>query len=282
MEEGEARASAGAPPGDQLTGPFRPGRERDHADPPVTCRFLARETDDGAIVAAAARVDPAHRCIAIGEPIPQSSRQQELVCLAAAHVNCPRYLRGVLVAGTPPPPTRREPVSTAVIGATLVLAAAVATSFGFLAVRGGFSMPVANPSPELVAALSSPTPAVVIPSPTVPPTPTPSPSPSPAPTPAPTPSPSPTPEPTPVPTPTPSPTPPPRTPTPAPSSDRYAVLTKCPSTPDCWIYTIRAGDNLVSIAHWFGVDFDRMLAMNPNLRIPIHAGDKLRIPTPTR
>jgi hypothetical protein len=60
------------------------------------------------------------------------------------------------------------------------------------------------------------------------------------------------------------------------------VLTKCPGTSDCWIYVIRSGDNLVSIAHWFGVDYDRMRAMNPRLRVPIHAGDQLRIPTPTR
>jgi len=45
---------------------------------------------------------------------------------------------------------------------------------------------------------------------------------------------------------------------------------------------IRAGDNLESIAHWFGVSYSRVLAMNPNLRIPIQPGDKLRIPTPTR
>jgi hypothetical protein len=45
---------------------------------------------------------------------------------------------------------------------------------------------------------------------------------------------------------------------------------------------IRAGDNLTSIAHWFGVSYSRMLAMNPDLRVPIHAGDKLLIPTPTR
>jgi LysM repeat protein len=60
------------------------------------------------------------------------------------------------------------------------------------------------------------------------------------------------------------------------------VLTKCPSTPDCWIYVIRAGDNLTSIANWFGVSFDRVIAMNPGLSRPIHAGDQLRIPTPTR
>jgi len=30
------------------------------------------------------------------------------------------------------------------------------------------------------------------------------------------------------------------------------------------------------------VSFDRILAMNPNLRTPIYAGDRLKIPTPTR
>jgi hypothetical protein len=82
-------------------------------------------------------------------------------------------------------------------------------------------------------------------------------------------------------TPPPTPKPTPR-PTPAPTSDRFAVLTRCPSTPDCWIYRIRAGDNLRSIANWFGVSYDRMLAMNPNLRRPIQPGEELRIPTPTR
>jgi spore germination protein YaaH len=80
-------------------------------------------------------------------------------------------------------------------------------------------------------------------------------------------------------TPTPRPT---HTPASGATSDRLAVLTKCPGTSDCYIYVIRSGDNLVSIVHWFGVDLDRVRAMNPNLRVPIHAGDKLRIPTPTR
>lgn len=274
MEEGEARASTDPWPTEQGTGLFRPGPERGPVDPQATCRFLASESADGTLGPALTVVAPTHRCVAIGEPLPQASRQQELVCLVGAHVNCPRYLRGLLIAGTPAPPPKREPISTAVVAATLVLIGALAMSFGFLAVRGGFSLP--NPSADLVAAVATPSPTFA-PSPLGP-----SPTPSPAPTQAPSSSPIPSPTATPAPDPTPTPTPPTATPTPAPSSDRYAVLTKCPSTPDCWIYVIRAGDNLQSIAHWFGVDYDEMIAMNPNLRTPIHAGDKLRIPTPTR
>jgi hypothetical protein len=242
------------------------------------CPFLAGEGSDGMLLAAFGWPDPANRCTALGEPQAQSDRQQELVCLTTSHVNCPRYLRGVLLAGSPPPKPARQPISVAVIGSAMVLAAALAASFGFLIVRGGFEVPSAGPGASQLAVLStaSPPPASA-PAPTI--ALTPEPTSSPMPTTAPTTSP--TPEPTPSPSPTPTPRPTPR-PTPAPTSDRYAVLVRCPSTPDCWIYTIRAGDNLRSIANWFGVSYDRMRAMNPNLRIPIHAGDKLRIPTPTR
>jgi hypothetical protein len=281
VAEGSGTTSGEALHGVRADSPFRAGPDRDLDRPASICRFLAVESADGAL-GPASGVDPANRCTAIGEPVPQSGRQQELVCVAAAHVNCPRYLRGVLLAGTPPPPPKRQPVSPAVIGATLVLLAALAASFGFLAVRGGFNLSSASGSPALVAAVASPTPS---PSPSVLATTTPTPTPTPSPSVAPSPSVSPSS--TPSPTPTASPTPPPATPTPPaptpqPSSNRFALLTKCPSTADCWIYVVRSGDNLQSIANWFGVSYSRMLAMNPNLRIPIHAGDKLRIPTPTR
>ena len=70
---------------------------------------------------------------------------------------------------------------------------------------------------------------------------------------------------------------------PAPTSDRYAVLVACPGSTTCWTYTIRRGDNLVSIANWFGVPLATIYDMNPGLRTtPIRAGMQIRIPAPTR
>jgi hypothetical protein len=276
VAEGEGTVSEEGLLDERASGPFRSGADTDADRPRSICRFLALKAADGTLVPAD-QLDTANRCVAIGEPLAQSGRQQELLCLVAAHVNCPRYLRGILIAMTPEPPPAREPLSRAVIGAAFVLAAALAASFGFLAVRGGFNLALPTPSPALVAVVASPLPS---PSPTLAPTATPTQVASASPSPEPSPSPSPSPSASPPPTPTPPPATP--KPTPAATSDRFAVLTKCPSTPDCWIYVIRAGDNLQSIAHWFGVSYDRMIAMNPNLRIPIHPGDKLRIPTPTR
>jgi len=273
VAEGEGTASGGVPGVERASGPFR-AEQVDPDLPRPICRFLSIATVDGTFVPAS-RLDTANRCTSNVDPVAQSGRQQELMCLTAAHVNCPRYLRGILLAGTPAPPQPREPIAPAVIAAALVLAAAIAASFGFLAVRGSFSLPV--PSAALVAVVASASPAPPR-STTVAPSAVPTPSSSVQPTPAPTPSPSVTPSPTSTP-PTPTPTARPR---PTATSDRYALLTKCPSTPDCWVYVIRAGDNLQSIANWFGVSYSRMLDMNPGLAIPIHAGDHLRIPTPTR
>jgi hypothetical protein len=269
VEEVEGLTAIGSEPApDDPVEPFRPTADPSLPDARGVCPFLAVEWSDGARLSPLARPDPANQCMALGDAEPQSDRQQELVCLTATHVNCPRYVHGVLLAGASSPKPTRQPVSTAVIGSALVLAAALAASFGFLIVRGGFDVPSSSPGGSLLAAAStaSPPPA---PSATVAPAITPSPSP----TPTATPTLSPTPSPTPVPT---------ARPTPAPTSDRYAVLTRCPSTPNCWIYTIRAGDNLRSIANWFGVSYTRMRAMNPGLAVPIRPGVKLRIPTPTR
>jgi LysM repeat protein len=239
------------------------------------CRFLVALDADGRRSAPLAWADGANVCVALGDPAPQSVRQQELVCLASTHRNCPRYLRGVLIEQTPPPRPVRQPVSSAVVVSALVLVASLAASFGFLAVRGSLSVALAGPSAGSSQVAAIPTASLEIvasPSPTETAPPTISPGPSGSPTPSPTPSP--------TVAPTPKPT---ATPTPRPSSNRYAVLTACPSTPNCWIYVVRSGDNLVSIAHWFGVPLQAVYDMNPWLRTSgLRAGQQLKIPTPTR
>jgi hypothetical protein len=230
--------------------------------------------------------DPANRCAALAEVVPQSLRQQQLVCLTSGHVNCPRYQHGA-VAMTPVPVPRPRPLATltpaiAISLATLVLSFTI--SAAFVAANGGLTMPPAAiaskppvASPSLVAAApSSAAAATLVPSlagPVVSPSPTAA-SASPSATPSPTPSPSPTPKPTPRPT---------AKPTPKPTSARFALLTACPGTSDCWIYRIRSGDNLASIANYFGVSLQRVRAMNPWTKTTgLKSGQQLRIPTPTR
>jgi hypothetical protein len=247
------------------------------------CPFLRATTDDG-LGPPIEIPDPSNRCTAVGEPTPQSGRQQELVCLTRGHSNCPRYLRGALVVGEPiATPVMRAGPSVAIVGAALVLAIAASMSIGFLLVRGGFDLSLASAPPsELAVAVATPGPTTFSLGPTPTPGPTPSPSASPS-LPPPSPSPVVTPAPTPKPTPKPTPRPTPR-PTTAPVSNRYQFLTKCPSTPNCWIYTVRRGDNLRSIVNWFGVSYNTVLRMNPWIHDPtqIRAGDKIRMPRPTR
>jgi hypothetical protein len=279
VQERDGITADGSDPAvDRAATPFRPAPEPGFAGDRDVCPFLAAEGPGGTLDEAIRRPDPANRCISLGEPQPQSDRQQELVCLTGSHVNCPRYLRGVLLAGVPPPKPVRQPISAVVVGSALVLAAALAASFGFLVVRGGFNLQIASPNPALLAAAATPSPAA---SPRLQPTEPPSPSLSPSPSAAATPSLAPTPAPTATPSLTPTARP---TPTPAPSSNRYALLTRCPSTPNCWIYTVRAGDNLRSIANYFGVAYDTVLRMNPQITDPtaIRAGDEVKLPPPTR
>ena len=144
----------------------------------------------------------------------------------------------------------------------VALTAATATSSPDGAVLG--EIETTAPSAELTA------------EPTV--SPTPEPTPSPSPTASPSPSPSPTPSRTPSPTPEPT-----AKPTKKPTSARYALLTACPGTPDCYIYVVRSGDNLFSIARYFGVPLSTVKAMNPWTKSSgLVAGRELRIPTPTR
>ena len=82
----------------------RPGcrRSRDDRPNPASARSSGPVGADGAIGPPVEAPDVANRCAALPEVVPQSLRQQELVCLTRGHINCPRYLRGALVAARAP------------------------------------------------------------------------------------------------------------------------------------------------------------------------------------
>lgn len=243
-------------------------------DQPRICPFLHAAVADGSVVEPVRWPDPANRCTALGDVAPQSLRQQEYACLASAHVNCPRFAKGVqLMAEAPRPGSTGVLLSPAILAALVVLATSFALSVGFVVANGGMELAaVATASPQ--AAVASPEPSASPASPSAP-----------AETAAPTPSSSveaataaPSPPPTPTPTSKPSPTP-----TPRPSSDRYALLEPCPDAPDCWIYTVRQGDNLTSIANYFGVSLDAVYERNPWAETEqLRPGQELRLPPPTR
>lgn len=256
---------------------------------PSVCPFFRLETDDG-LAAPRHQPDEANRCVAIGAPRAQSARQQELVCLRSSHADCPRYLRGALMDSEPEPVRRRAPLPRATFAALLVLVLSAGISFGFVLQRGGIDLPVvgATPGSSAVAIVATPAPTleptVITATPTVSPSAsaTPEPTSSATPEPTPTSSPSPTSVPTPAPTPTAAPVATPASGS-VPSKSRLAVLTPCPNQPGCYIYTVRAGDNLFSIANWFGVPLSTIEAWNPTVQgTGLHAGQQLRIPTPTR
>ena len=251
----------------------------DRSPDPTICPFL-RATSDGSLMSPIERADPANRCAALAEAVPQSLRQQELVCLTTGHINCPRYLRGAAVMTETPTPVVRpgRAMSPAMLGSLVLLVMALSMSVAFVLARGGALSigPSASPGASAPVAVVSPSPGSFSPaasaSEVAEATPTAAPTPTVTPTPEPTATPSPTPEPTPK-----------RTPRPSPSSDRYQLLKACSNTARCFIYTVRAGDNLFSIAHYFGVSTDSLYARNPWLRgTGLRAGQQLRMPPPTR
>ena len=270
---------------------------------PSVCPFLRRDLH-GTLVAPASVPGAEQTCIAVGAPRPQPLRQQELVCLRDAHADCPRYLRGASDASSSA--GRSIPViPKATIAALLILVLSAGLSFAFVVQRGGIAMPVVGESPTAIAVGDSPTPDVpdateapvstevpasvaVESSPSPSPSPPPSPSPSPTPTVTPSPAPSPTPSPTPTATPSPTPSPTPaRTaspkPTATPTSTRYELLKPCPNRKNCYIYVVRSGDNLFSIANYFGHSLATIYRLNPQYpETRLRVGDPIRMPPPTR
>jgi hypothetical protein len=294
----------------------RPMLEPETRSPdPGICPFLRAVSGDD-LVEPIATPDDANRCLASGPGLEQTLEWQRNACLVPAHMACPRYLLGARVGSAvvpaavsqapapaearvapaaelaaaqavdvapeavePPggeddewPGAAEEPtgrpsrtMTPAIVLSLLLLIASAAAAASFAAATGGLQLPTRPPV------------AVAAASPTAGPTSAPSIVPTAAPTPVITPAP--TVEPTPSPIPTPAPT---VGPTPAPTSNRYALLVPCPSKPDCYLYTVRSGDNLSSIANYFGVPYDTVLKLNPNLTLPIQPGDVITLPPPTR
>ena len=251
------------------------------------CPFLRSVDDRNGVDLPREAPEVANRCVALDEAVPQSLRQQDLVCLTTSHVDCPRYLRGAMVTTVAEvAPVRSTPMVTPAMFAALALLAATFTvSIVFTFVRGGLDLgaggTTGSAAPSSSANAVVPTPARSA-APSLDVSQVPSVAPSPAEVPSQTAEPNATPVLTPAPTPAPT-AAPTLTATPAPSSSRYALLTACPDKPDCWLYRVRPGNNLYSIARFFGVPLAKVQALNPWTKTSVlKAGRILILPPPTR
>ncbi|HET7676401.1 MAG TPA: LysM domain-containing protein [Candidatus Limnocylindrales bacterium] len=236
----------------------------------ATCPFLRLESAEG-LVAPLDAFDEGHRCLALDAPLPQSRPQQELVCLQAAHARCPRYLAGLRLAGEAIVPAARRRLPLSIAAAFVVLALAVATASAYMLANGGLVLRTGGASPTAIGGAPGATPVTPQPSPapTLPPSPSPSPSPTTALT-------------TPPPTVAPTPAASPPGPTPTTIASRFAGLERCPPPEDCYIYVVQRGNNLDSIARYFGTTLQVVLDLNPQIDDPnqIRAGDRVKLPPP--
>lgn len=268
---------------------------------PMRCHFLRSVGSDGRLGEAQRAAVPTHRCAAFGDPLPLSLRQQELVCLQRVHVSCPRYVRGTVLANESPSaqadeePRRPLPLLSLVGAGLVVLAVLVVLSaaFGLPPFASGTiptpiivpvtHAPSATASSAAPKASSSATATIVM---------SPSTSAKPTQTLVPTPKPSPTPTPKPSPTNTPTPAAP--TWPPGATASRMNLVVPCTDQAGCYVYTVRGAgpppggngssvaDTLPNIATYFGVDLNQVKTLNPWSSSGIKAGDKLKIPPPTR
>ena len=72
-------------------------------------------------------------------------------------------------------------------------------------------------------------------------------------------------------------------PTATPTSGRYALLKQCPDRKRCYVYKVRSGDNLFSIARYFGHSLATIYGWNPKYpETRLRVGDPIRMPPPTR
>ena len=160
----------------------------------------------------------------------------------------------------------------ATAAASLTLLVAIVIALGFVATRGGLTLPTAAPSASGLAAgsthaLASGSPIAASATASAPASPSGSTSPGTSPTPS---------------SPTASPTPPVGSPPASIAPDRLALLTPCPGKANCYTYRIARGDNLRTIAKFFAVPYQTILDLNPQIKNPsiIHIGDVITLPTP--
>jgi hypothetical protein len=239
-----------------------PGRSSD----PIVCPFLRLDAAGG-LVAPHAGPDDGHRCVSGATPYAPSPLQQDLVCLRAGHVACPRYRQGnqaMAASLGQRGPGDGLPTSIRLASLALLVILVGALAFGLL--RGLAGAPGATPTQFALAT---------------------TPAPSASPTLAATPSPTPTPTFPPSPTPTASPSRPAITPTPGPTgtgsfASRWDGLPKCPNGQACYLYTVKSGDTFINIAFFFGTDKAGLLALNPQITNPglIHKGQIIKVPPP--
>ena len=239
-----------------------PGRSPD----PTVCPFLRLETGEG-LAAPAGDVDDGHRCVAGAAPYVPSPLQQQLVCLTAGHVACPRYTKGVpaLAAATGQGGVRVVGLPTSIRLAALAVVVIFVGALAFGLLRGTGGTPLPTPTQVALASVT-PTPRASV-------------------TAAPTPSPTPTPTFPPSPTPTPRPSRPAATPTPTGGGSiagRWDGLPKCPNGQACYLYTVKSGDTFIGIATFFGTSKAGLLALNPQITNPalIHKGQVVKVPPP--
>jgi hypothetical protein len=183
-------------------------------------------------------------------------------------------------------------VPLSVTAAFIVLALTASSASAYIVVSGGRGLMLPGDPASAPAAAAAETPGATpgstrerTPPLTGDPTPEPERSPIATATPAtaPSPSPSPVPEATASPAPTAEPTSTARPrPTPTTVASRFAGLDRCPAPASCYIYVVRPGDNLFSIANFFGSTLREVQAMNPALGsgASLHAGDEVRLPPP--
>jgi len=254
------------------------------ANAPERCKFLRSIGPDGKLFDPGQGAVPTHRCAAYGDPLPVSIRQQELVCLQRVHVSCPRYMRGTLLAEESATAAAKVQFGAGLPRLTLAgLALVVLAGLALVAAMAGWLPGTGSggptDAPSVVAgATHSSTPAATL---------TPAPIGSPALTASPPKSPSAGPSASPTPSAKPEPSQSSSSSSswpPGATKSRMDLVVPCTGQADCYVYTIRKGDVLVSIANFFGVDLARIRQMNPWLGqgSTIPTGDKLKIPPPTR